>query len=38
VERQIERVSADEQAMLGVPSVAGAELSAAIAVAGGRHR
>ena len=35
VEKQIERLTADEQAMLAVASVAGAELSAAVAVAGG---
>jgi DNA-binding winged helix-turn-helix (wHTH) protein/predicted ATPase len=35
VERQVERLTADEQAMLTVGSVAGAEFSAAVAVADG---
>jgi predicted ATPase len=35
VERQIDRLPAEAQAMLAVASVAGAELSAAVAVAGG---
>ena len=35
VEKQVERLTAAEQAMLAVASVAGAEFSAAVAVAGG---
>ena len=35
VEKQVERLTADEQAMLAVASVAGAEFSAAVAAADG---
>ena len=37
IQNQVERLTADEQTMLAVGCVAGAEFSAAVA-AGGRHR
>ena len=35
VEKQVDRLSADQQPMLAVAGVAGAEFSAAVAIAGG---